>query len=93
MDNETLNPLINRIDVLENRLHTIEDQKRNEGLGWGIVKGIGKGIMGVGALGGLIALLNFAWDFPQKMKERIAMPDTVTQSGEQLDLTWTQGGN
>ena len=91
MNNEALNPLINRIDVLENRIHTIENQKRNEGRGvWTYISRIG-GV--VGLLGGLVALIMAAaLDLPQKMKERIGKPDTVMTPGEQLDLTWTQMG-
>jgi hypothetical protein len=91
MNNEALKQFINRIDVLENRIDTIEDKKRKEGRGaWATTLRIGEVI---GIFGGFVALfMALLMDLPQKVKERIGKPDTVMKPSEELALTWTQEG-
>lgn len=87
MNDETLIPLINRIDGLENQINTIEDQRRKESRGWlarisriGIVVGCLGGI-----LGGSSTFLNL-WN------EYRAKPDTALIPGGDIDLSLDQDG-
>jgi hypothetical protein len=87
MDDDGLNPVINRIDGLESRLKAVEDQKRDESRGW-VAKITHLGIV-VGCVGGILGGANTLWDV---WKEVLAKPDVRVQLGGPLNVDWDPNG-
>jgi hypothetical protein len=88
MNNETLNPLINRIDVLENRIDTTEDQNRKKG-SWLMDKVYKAGSI-IGLLVGIPSAIVGAvtiWD------RFTATPEIQRQLGPDLKLSLAQDGH
>jgi hypothetical protein len=83
MDDDRLNPVMNRLDGLESRLKAVEDQKRHESCSW-MAKISRVGIV-VGCLGGILGGASILWNL---WKEVGAKPDIVLVPGAPIDVLW-----